>query len=320
MSRIYEALARARALGAAEVERQPGAEIGLDDGSLPPTPAEWATEPPVSSRPKVRQARTEVSPPHVEVAAPKVGSNGNHHNTEWVFSEKLKEKLVVGNGIDHAALEQYRRLAAVLHLTQRERGDKAKIVMISSALSAEGKTLTCVNLALTLSESYQRSVLLVDSDLRRPWLHEVFQMPNVGGLNDSMTSSDSKIPIRQISPRLSLLTAGSPAPDPMRVLASARMDHVLEQARSQFDWVLLDTPPVTLLTDASLVACKADLVVLVVQAGRTGYDVVQRAVDAVGRDRVVGIVLNRAKGGPASEYAAGYYAAADPATRDTENT
>jgi len=81
------------------------------------------------------------------------------------------------------------------------------------------------------------------------------------------------------------------------------MQHVLQQARSLFDWVLLDTPPVTLLTDASLLASKADLVVMVVQAGKTSFEVVQRAVDAVGRERVIGIVLNRVRATPASVYA-----------------
>lgn len=312
MSRIYDALERARALRPPEDEQREKTNSGLDADAFPSTPPEWSTDAATHARPKVRPVVREVPPPVV-------GSNADEAATTWAFSHKIKEKLVVGNGVDHGALEQYRRLAAVLHLAQRERGaDKAKIVMVSSSLSSEGKTLTCVNLALTLSESYHRSVLLVDGDLRRPWLHEVFQVPNHGGLNESLTAPDAKIPIRQVSDRLSLLTAGAPAPDPMRVLSSSRMEHVLEQARGRFDWVLLDTPPITLLSDASLLASKADLVVLVVQAGKTSYDVVQRAVEALGRDRVVGVVLNRAQAMPASVYADKHYGATDPANTDPE--
>jgi capsular exopolysaccharide synthesis family protein len=287
MSRIHEALTRAQKLDSVE-EGQ--AETNRHDDAVLSAPPEWTVEPTPQPRPAVRVA--------VERALATVsGSNGHDRSNGWSFNAKLMEKLVVGHGVDSAALEQYRRMAGLLHLTQCERGEaSAKIVMVSSALSAEGKSLTCVNLALTLSESYHRNVLVVDGDLRRPWLHEVFQVPNIGGLNDALTAPEGKIPVQQVSERLSILTAGSPAADPMRVLSSVRMDHVLQQARSRFDWVLLDTPPVTLLTDASLLASKADLVILVVHAEKTDFEVVQRAIDEVGRERIAGVVLNRARG------------------------
>jgi protein-tyrosine kinase len=185
-------------------------------------------------------------------------------------------------------------------------------------LSAEGKTLTCVNLALTLSESYHRSVLLMDGDLRRPWLHDVFGVPNFSGLNDTSTSPEVKIPVLQVSEKLSLLTAGRPASDPMRVLSSERMDHVLQEARGRFDWVLLDTPPITLLTDASLLASKADLVVLVVEAGKTSYQVALRAIDVVGRNRLIGVVLNRAQAPSPSVYSETYPSSDESQSTQTE--
>ena len=77
---------------------------------------------------------------------------------------------------DPASREQYRRLAATLHHAQAEHG--LKVVMVASAVPGEGKTLTATNLALTLSESYQRRVLLIDADLRRPSLHDDVQVPN----------------------------------------------------------------------------------------------------------------------------------------------
>jgi protein-tyrosine kinase len=295
MTRIYEALARARTLGPAE-EVPAESDAIYADAPPPAAPAEWVPD-------QTIQPLWPVQAPVAEPIRRQVGSNGDAPAKIWTFSQKLKEKLVLENGVDQAAVEQYRRLAAVLHLAQRERGpDKAKIVMISSSLSAEGKSLTCVNLALTLSESYHRSVLLVDGDLRRPWLHEVFQVPNVEGLNDSLRSHGT-IPVLQVSPKLSLVTAGPPAPDPMRVLSSERMEHFLQQARERFDWILLDTPPITLLSDASLLASKADLVILVVEAGKTNFEKVQRAVDAVGRERIVGVVLNRVQALPHSRYA-----------------
>ena len=99
------------------------------------------------------------------------------------------------------------RLAGTLHHAQVERS--IKILMVTSALASEGKTLTSTNLALTFSESYRRSVLLIDADLRRPSLHDTFRVPNVSGLGDGLrASADEKLSLVEISPRLTLLTAG----------------------------------------------------------------------------------------------------------------
>ena len=78
-----------------------------------------------------------------------------------------------------AAVEQYRKLAATLHLANVEQ--ELKVIMVTSAVPGDGKTLTAANLALTLSESYRRRVLLVDADLRRPSLYDIFQLPNMVG-------------------------------------------------------------------------------------------------------------------------------------------
>src|SRR5215211_470254 len=98
------------------------------------------------------------------------------------------ERLVVHPNAEPVAVEQYRRLAAVLHQTQVERG--IKVVMVASAKAAEGKTLTAANLALTLSESYGRRVVLIDADLRRPALSRLFQLPNGSGLSENLRAAE----------------------------------------------------------------------------------------------------------------------------------
>jgi Mrp family chromosome partitioning ATPase len=90
-----------------------------------------------------------------------------------------------------------------------------------------------------------------------------------------------------------VLPAGKPDPDPMRALTSGRMRRVLAEAAEAFEWVIVDTPPVTVLPDANLLASMVDAAVLVVGAGRTPYASVQRAIAGVGRDRILGVVLNR---------------------------
>jgi capsular exopolysaccharide synthesis family protein len=198
-----------------------------------------------------------------------------------------------------------------LYLAQAQRG--IRVIMVASALPSEGKTLTAANLALTLSESYEREVLLVDGDLRRPGAHQLFKVPNVSGLNDGvLDESDRKVPLIRISPHLSLLTAGRPEADPMKVLSSEKIRRVLEEARAKFDWVIVDTPPLGLITDAHLLASLVDATVLVVRAARTPVAAINRAVDAVGRDRIAGVVLNRVEDGQVqTDYGPYYYGAAE---------
>ena len=205
------------------------------------------------------------------------------------------------------ATEQYRKLAAALHHAQAARG--LKLVMVTSARPGEGKSLTAANLAITLSESYQRRVLLMDGDLRRPCLHEIFGVPNTAGLSDGLSRvSESGLPAVEISPRLFVLTSGRPVSDPTRALTSEDMRRVLDDARALYDWTIVDTPPVGLLTDAKLLAGMVDAVILVVEAETTPYPDLLRAADTIGRDRLMGVVLNRLRQVPEmSNYYASYY-------------
>ena len=208
-------------------------------------------------------------------------------------SGRLRDKMVLAPNVNKGVLEQYRKLAASLHHSQAQHG--TKVVMMASTLPAEGKTLTATNLALTLSESYRRRVALIDADLRRPTIHEMFDLPNVSGLNDVLVQSDSTAgcEIFEVSPQLAVLTAGRPNPDPIGGLTSERMRRLVAAAAGEFDWVIIDTPPVGLLTDAKLLASMVDAVILVVAAGQTPYRLVHRAVEALGRERIFGVVLNK---------------------------
>jgi protein-tyrosine kinase len=204
----------------------------------------------------------------------------------------VAEKVVVDAETNPASVEQYRRLAAVLHHAQNERG--LKVIMVTSALPGEGKTLTASNLALTLSESYQRRVLLVDADLRRPSIHQLFALPSLAGLSDGLRSiEDRKLTLVEVSSHLTVLPAGRPDPDPMSVLTSSRMQYVLDEAREKFDWVIVDTPPVGLMPDAHLLAAMVDGALLIIGAGMSPHRAVAKAADVIGRDRILGVVLNR---------------------------
>ena len=206
---------------------------------------------------------------------------------------RLREKLVVGRNISQGVLEQYRKLAASLHYAQSQHG--TRVLMMTSTLAGEGKTLTATNLALTLSESYRRRVLLMDADLRRPTVHDLFDLPNVSGLNDVLHAREASLrcELFEVTPQLSVLTAGRPNPDPIGGLTSERMRQLVAAGTAEFDWVIIDTPPVGLLTDARLMSSIVDAVIFVVAAGATPYRLIHRAVEALGRDRIFGVVLNK---------------------------
>ena len=218
------------------------------------------------------------------------------------FGAEDRDKLVIGDHADPAVIEQYRHLAAAFHQAQKASG--VRTVTVTSALPAEGKTLTATNLALTLSESYQRRVLLIDADLRRPRMREMFALPVTAGLTDALTSPrGDRLPVHHVTGNLWVLAAGRMVPDPMSLLVSPSMKQLIEDARESFDWVIVDTPPIAILPDANLLSAMIDTALMVVSAQSTPYPMVQRAVEAIGAQRILGVVLNRAeKIGPTGSY------------------
>jgi capsular exopolysaccharide synthesis family protein len=220
------------------------------------------------------------------------------------FNKKLIERLVVPNGAPHTMIEEYRKLAAALHHAQLAHG--TKVIMVTSASPGEGKTLTASNLALTLSQSYQRHVLLIDADLRKPTVHEVFGVENASGLIDALRETDKTdrhVPLVQVSTRLELLLSGGVTPDPMSLLTSDALRALLKDASETFDWVIVDTPPAAFLPDCNLMSSAVDAALIVVRAFVTPYPLVQRVIESVGHDKILGVVLNHAEQSPA----AGYY-------------
>ena len=290
MSRIYEALKRVEGTRTVN-DDQKGAT------STPAAPAldEYPREAAVTAE---RRARTgekaaKDAPTAWSGSAERIVSTAQRIDARKAprTDASWSAKLVAAPGASVAMMNQYRRLAAVLEDAQVERG--VKTVMVTSAVAGEGKTLTVANLALMLSESLTRRVLLVDADLRHPTLHQVFSTPNRSGLSDALAHEGGELPIVEVSPSLSLLPSGHTGANPLAALTSERMVAVLEECSNLFDWVLIDTAPVVLLPDARLLARLTRAVVFVIGAGSTPSELVERAVADLGTDRIMGTVLNR---------------------------
>jgi protein-tyrosine kinase len=247
----------------------------------------------------IRETRFRPVPP---AQAPELVSTGVSKS----FSATTVGKVVGGAAMDPRSAEQYRRLAATLHQAQVERGINK--VMVASAVAGEGKTLTALNLAVTLSESYLRRVVLVDADLRCPRIHELVDAAPTHGLNEALKAAHPKpLTLMTLSSRLSILPAGQADPDPMGQLTGTRMAAVLAELSEKFDWVILDTSPVVLLPDANLLAGMVDGAVIVIRAGHTSYDLVDRAIQTLGRKRVLGLILNQVEDKVSQYPASAYY-------------
>ena len=222
------------------------------------------------------------------------------------FERDVQEKVVLEGGASTGVVEEYRKLASVLHHAQGAHG--LKVLMVTSAAVGEGKTLTAINLALTLSRSFHRRVLLVDCDLRKPTLHQLFGLENTAGVIDALRSNDDpKVHLVQVMPRLTLMLSGGIAADPITLLSSAVVPNLFRDVSEMFDWVVVDTPPAAILPDCSLLTPAVDAAVVVVGAFETPYPLVQRAIEAIGRDKVIGAVMNRAERPVSPKYYNGYY-------------
>ncbi|WP_332666025.1 polysaccharide biosynthesis tyrosine autokinase [Aeromicrobium sp.] len=195
---------------------------------------------------------------------------------------------------------------------------KRRMLVISSAVPDEGKTVTATNLAITLAQTGRR-VLLMDCDFRKPRVARLLGLENAVGLLTVLVGRASLSEcIQQHASGVDFLATGPLPPNPAEVLETQTMREVLEKVREQYDVVIIDAPPLLPVADPAIVATMADGVLLVTRYGKTSRDFVQQAVgrlDAVGA-RVVGVVLNmsprRAISGYGYGYGYGYGESLDP--------
>ncbi len=211
------------------------------------------------------------------------------------FSSAWSQRLVNSPLSDAGLLEQFRRLAGTLHKARRMNGLRS--VMVTSATPGDGKTLTAINLALILSGSFNSEVLLVDADLRRPSIPSIVDFQQEAGLSEALSAkNEQKLALVRIAPHLTLLPAGQPIANSIEAVTSPRMQHILSEATSQYDWVILDAPPVGITTDARLLAEFVGGTLLVIRAGKTQHVDIEKALTALGREQILGVVLNGTTG------------------------
>lgn len=173
-----------------------------------------------------------------------------------------------------------------------------KTVLVTSALSMEGKSTTVANLAVVTAQAGNK-VILVDCDLRRPCLHTIFQISNDMGFTNCIISEIEPERVARSSriPNLQVLTSGPIPPNPAEVLNSVRTLNMWTYLKEQYDYVFIDSPPLLSVTDASIIAAQVDASLLVVLSGKTRKEAAIQAKDRLlqANARIIGVVLNKTK-------------------------
>lgn len=221
------------------------------------------------------------------------------------MSEKLNELITVSEPRSPVS-EAYRTLRTNLDFAGLDQA--LETLVITSAAGGEGKSTTLANLAVVSAQA-GRKVVLVDADLRRPMLHQVFDLDNERGLTTVMMdeSALASPPLQETGIEgLSVLTSGPLPPNPADLMGSRRMEEVIATLVEGADQVLFDTPPVVAVTDAAVLATKVDGVLLVVSAGKTRREYARTAVQRLEQinARLVGTVLTNVEMGAGFK---GYY-------------
>ena len=215
---------------------------------------------------------------------------------------------LLSNGVPPAFAEAFKTLRTNVLFSAAEKG--CRVVVVTSSGPGEGKTIVASNLAIGVAHAGQR-VLLVDGDLRRPRVHEVFAFDQEPGLSNALVgdAKASDAVRRTDVAGLCVLTAGRVPPNAAELLGSRRFKELLTSIRGQFDWVIIDSPPVMAVTDPNILANLSDSVVFVIGAEMTSYKIARRAVEQLERGRVVfaGGVLNRVQIQRHSYYYSQYY-------------
>jgi capsular exopolysaccharide synthesis family protein len=176
-------------------------------------------------------------------------------------------------------------------------GDPKRFILITSSAPSEGKTFVTANLGVALAQSGKR-VLLVETDLRNPFLHEIFGIEKSPGLTNAMLNGEIEYPDLPIRPtqveNLEFMPSGDNPPNPSELLCSEKMEMVFSALREQYDFILFDSPPVFLTSDPIILAQRVDGVIIVARSGETNKDIFRESVERLLRveAKILGVLFN----------------------------
>ncbi|MFO7557425.1 MAG: polysaccharide biosynthesis tyrosine autokinase [Desulfobacterales bacterium] len=176
-------------------------------------------------------------------------------------------------------------------------GKPPRVIMVSSAVPGEGKSFVASNLAISIAQNIDEHVLLIDCDLRVPSIHERFGFEEVRGLSDYLAGRESvsSLLLKTRLEKLSILPGGKPPGNPSELLTSDKMTKLIDEVRSRYSdrYVIIDSAPPQLTAESAAIARLVDGVILVINYGKTKREIIADLVEKLGKEKILGIVLNR---------------------------
>ena len=220
--------------------------------------------------------------------------------------EKLQRRLITHEDPKSPISEAYRSLRTSLMYTKTN--DECNILLVSSPGPGEGKTTTIANLAITYA-NLGKKTLLIDSDLRKPVIHNVFKVDKSPGLTTFLSSNADldKIINKTDIDNLSIITSGVIPPNPSELLDSNKMSQFINKVKKNYDIVLFDSPPLVAVTDAFVLLKHINQFILVVRPGVTARGALERVISSTHQSnmKITGVVMNAMS--EEHSYGSGYY-------------
>ncbi len=225
-----------------------------------------------------------------------------------VEAERVEPRLVTITHPNSNYCEEYRSLRT--HILHKSQKGKLQSIVVASINPSEGKSITALNLSWLLAQTDGIKCLIIDSDLRMPSLTDYIGIETDKGLSDILagkaTLADSIIKLEPSG--LHILPGGEARSDVAELISGPKFKEILRQAREMFDFVIIDAPPLGIFTDANVLINHADGAMLVIRANRTKYAALDRILETLPRERMLGVVLNQSEDVlDESHYNYGYY-------------
>lgn len=191
--------------------------------------------------------------------------------------------------------EQFRMLKS--HLLFPASGNPPRSIMVTSAVPGEGKSFTAANLAICIAQNINEHILIVDCDLRNPSIHKQFGFGVTPGLSDYLKSNVSlqSLFLKTSIKKLAILPSGKPPSNPSELLSSKKMSQLVQELTERYAdrYVIIDSPPPILTSEANILAKQIDGIILTVRFRKTPQKLVSNLMEMFGKEKLLGIVLNR---------------------------
>jgi tyrosine-protein kinase Etk/Wzc len=234
-------------------------------------------------------------------------------------------EFIVARKPDASASEAYRALRTRIKFSKLDKkGQGLKTILITSAAAQEGKSTTSVNIAGSLAQANFKT-LLIDADLRKPRIHTIFNQKRFPGFTDYFfgQSTYEDIVRKTEVTNLDFITAGTIPPNPSEILGSEQMAAFLEKLKSEYDYIIVDSPPVIAVTDSEIISNLVDGTILVVSANSTEMELMDKAINLLNQEHstFIGVILNNFsyRSGYGSYYKYYYYYSRDASKKNSRD-